>query len=81
MSRRLRFIPDRGALVEVTSRALHSRFLLRPGPSLNPIVLGALARSQQLYPVRVCASQAVHRQLRDAYFWFVAAYRDAAEKL
>jgi hypothetical protein len=23
----------------------------------------------------------VRRELRDAYFWFVAAYRDAAEKL
>jgi REP element-mobilizing transposase RayT len=55
MSRRLRFIPDHGALVEVTSRALHSRFLLPPGPVLNPILLGALARAQTLYPVRICA--------------------------
>jgi putative transposase len=31
MRRRLRFIPDHGALVEVTSRALHSPLLLRPG--------------------------------------------------
>jgi hypothetical protein len=55
MSRRLRFIPDHGALVEVTSRVLHSRFLLPPGPVLNPILLGALARAQTLYPVRICA--------------------------
>jgi hypothetical protein len=55
MSRRLRFIPDPGALVEVTCRALHSRFLLRPGPGLNPIILGALARAKRLYPVRICA--------------------------
>jgi REP element-mobilizing transposase RayT len=55
MSRRLRFIPDPGALVEVTCRALHSRFLLRPGPVLNPIILGALARAKRLYPVRICA--------------------------
>jgi putative transposase len=55
MSRQLRFIPDPGALVEVTCRALHSRFLLRPGPRLNLIILGALARAQELYPVRICA--------------------------
>jgi REP element-mobilizing transposase RayT len=55
MSRPIRFIPDPGALVEVTLRALHSRFLLRPGPMLNLILLGALARAQQLYPVRICA--------------------------
>ena len=55
MSRRLRFIPDHGALVEVTCRALHSRLLFRPGPMLNPIILGALARAKSLYPVRICA--------------------------
>jgi REP element-mobilizing transposase RayT len=55
MSRRLRFIPDHGALVEVTCRALHSRFLFRPGPMLNAIILGALARAKSLYPVRICA--------------------------
>ncbi len=55
MSRRLRFIPDHGALVEVTCRALHSRFLFRPGPMLNAIILGALARAKSLYSVRICA--------------------------
>jgi len=30
MSRRLRYVPDGGALVEVTCRTLHSRYLLRP---------------------------------------------------
>ena len=55
MSRRLRFIPDHGALVEVTCRALQSRLLFRPGPMLNPIILGALARAKSLYPVRICA--------------------------
>jgi hypothetical protein len=55
MPRRLRFIPDPGALVEVTCRALHSRFLLRPGPTLDAILLGALARAQHRYAVRICA--------------------------
>jgi REP element-mobilizing transposase RayT len=55
MPRRLRFIPDSGALVEVTCRALQSRFLLRPGPSLDAILLGALARAQRRYAVRIIA--------------------------
>ena len=55
MSRQLRFIPDSGALVEVTCRALQSRFLLRPGPTLDAIILGALARTQRRYAVRIIA--------------------------
>jgi hypothetical protein len=54
MSRQLRFIPAPGALVEVTDRTLHGRFLLRPGPQLNPIIVGALVRAQHRYPVRIC---------------------------
>jgi putative transposase len=55
MCRPIRFIPDDGALVEVTCRALQSRFLLRPGPILDAIILGALARAQRRYPVRIIA--------------------------
>ena len=54
MSRRLRYIPDGGALVEVTCRTLHRRFLLRPSQALNEIVLGVLARAQRMYPIRCC---------------------------
>ncbi len=54
MSRRLRFIPEEGALVEVTCRALHSRLLFRPSRTLNEVILGALARAKGLYPVRIC---------------------------
>jgi hypothetical protein len=43
MSRRLRYIPEGGAVVEVTCRTIHSRFLLRPSPELNDIVVGVLA--------------------------------------
>ncbi len=53
--RRLRFIPEGGALVEVTCRTLHSRFLLRPTPAVNDLVVGVLGRAQRLYPIRVCA--------------------------
>ena len=55
MSRPIRFIPTPGALVEVTCRALQSRFLFRPGPTLDAIILGALARAQRRYAVRIIA--------------------------
>jgi putative transposase len=54
MSRRLRFIPEGGALVEVTCRALHSRLLFCPRPLMNEIILGTLARAKQRHKVRVC---------------------------
>src|SRR3954465_2260017 len=55
MSRRLRFIPEGGALVEVTSRALQSRLLFRPSPELNQIIIGTLARAKKSHnKVRVC---------------------------
>ena len=53
MSRLLRFIPDEGSVVEVTCRCIHSRLLLRPGHSLNEIIIGALARAKRLYGVRL----------------------------
>jgi hypothetical protein len=54
MSRRLRFIPDDGALVEVTTRTLHSRYLLRSSRELDEIIVGVLGRAQRLYQVRIC---------------------------
>src|SRR5262245_51699645 len=65
--RKLRFVPEGGALVEVTCRTIHSRFLLRPGPVLNEIVIGVLGRAQRMYPTRVCgyvlASNHLHLSL------------------
>jgi REP element-mobilizing transposase RayT len=55
MSRRLRFIPEGGALVEVTCRTVHGRFLLKPTAALRSIVLGVLGRAQRLYPVELHA--------------------------
>jgi REP element-mobilizing transposase RayT len=55
MSRHLRFIPDGGALVEVTCRTVQGRLLLVPSPQLNDIVLGVLGRAQRLHPVEVVA--------------------------
>src|SRR5436305_5016515 len=54
MSRRLRFIPEGGALVEVTCRALNSLPLFRPRPVLNQIIIGTLARAKQRHQVQVC---------------------------
>src|SRR6185295_17290301 len=54
MSRRLRYVPVGGALVEVTCRTIHSRFLLRPGELVNQIVVGVLGRAQRMYQMRVC---------------------------
>lgn len=53
VARRLRFIPDGGALVEVTCRTIHGRFLLKPSTRLNQIIAGLLARAQRLYPVDI----------------------------
>ena len=45
MSRRLRYIPE-GAVVEVTMRTIHSRFLLCPSPQVNDMIIGILGRAQ-----------------------------------
>ena len=55
MARRLRFIPHGGALVEVTCRTVQGRFLLKPTDELRSIVIGVLARAQDLYPVEIHA--------------------------
>src|SRR5215210_118727 len=55
MSRSLRFIPEEGALVDITCRTIQSRYLLRPDPALNEIVLGVLGRAQRLHPVEISA--------------------------
>ena len=55
MARRLRFIPEGGALVEVTCRTIQGRFLLRPSLELNSITIGVLGRAHRLYRVEVHA--------------------------
>jgi REP element-mobilizing transposase RayT len=55
MGRSVRFVPEGGALVEVTVRTIQSRLLLRPSPALNERVVGVLGRAQRLYGVRCCA--------------------------
>jgi len=53
MARRLRFVPEGGALVEVTCRTVHGRFLLKPSRRMNQIVLGVLGRAQRKCPLRI----------------------------
>ena len=53
MSRKLRFIPEGGSLVEVTNRTIQGRLLLRPSPQLNEIILGILGRAQRLCPLEI----------------------------
>jgi hypothetical protein len=55
MSRRLRFVPAGGALVEITCRTVQGRLLLRPSAVLSDVTLGVLARSARLHAVEVHA--------------------------
>ena len=55
MGRRVRFLPEGDCLVEVTCRTIQGRHLLRPGPRLNRLVVGVLARAQRMYPVGIHA--------------------------
>lgn len=48
-----RFIPSGGATVEISSRTVQGRYLLRPGRRLNRIAAGVLGRSQRIYGVQI----------------------------
>jgi REP element-mobilizing transposase RayT len=64
MGRRLRYIPEGGALVEVTSRTVGARYLLKPSEELNEAIIGVFARAQRFYEVPlhalVCMSNHYH---------------------
>ncbi len=49
-----RWVPP-GALVEVTQKTIHGRYLLRPSRDLVEIFNGVLIRAAQRYAVKVCA--------------------------
>ena len=49
-----RYVPE-GFLVEVTTRTIHGRFLLRPSRRLNDIVCGILCRAASTYDVGIVA--------------------------
>jgi hypothetical protein len=54
MPRPLRFVPA-NALVEVTTRTLQGRLLLKPSPELTDIILGIIGKSQDLYKMPIHA--------------------------
>ena len=55
MGKKLRYLPADNLLVEITSRTIGRRFLLRPSSRLNAIILGALARFQKRHQMKICA--------------------------
>jgi len=50
MGRLPRYVPAGGSLVEVVSRTLHRRLLLRPDRVVNEIIVGTLARAREDSP-------------------------------
>jgi REP element-mobilizing transposase RayT len=48
MPRPLRFIPQH-SLVEITTRTLQGRLLLKPSPELNDLILGVIGKAQDTY--------------------------------
>ena len=54
MSRPLRHIPP-GAVVEITTRTIHGRYLLRPSPKLTNLLLGIIGRALARYGVSLHA--------------------------
>jgi hypothetical protein len=78
MGRRLRHIPPGSQLVEVTVRTVQGRFLLKPSPGFREIVIGALARAQSLYPVKIhalaCLSNHLHMLLSPEDVYALSAF-------
>ncbi len=54
MPRPLRFIPDH-SLVEVTTRTIQGRLLLRPSAELTAIILGVIGKAQAMYDMTIYA--------------------------
>ena len=52
--RPLRYIPA-GSVVEVTTRTIQGRLLLRPSRQVNDIILGVFGRALALYDVKLMA--------------------------
>ena len=58
MARPLRFIPEH-SLVEITTRTLQGRLLLKPSPELNDLILGVIGKAQHTYAMTIHAFVAV----------------------
>jgi REP element-mobilizing transposase RayT len=74
MSRKLRYLPEPRTLVFITCRTVQGRFLLRPGPALNDIILGALGRCQRTHDLTLCAVTAL-----SSHFHLLAVVEDTRQ--
>jgi REP-associated tyrosine transposase len=54
MGHKVRHLQEPDSLVEITCRVIQRRFLLRPSPRLNALIIGALARAQERYGMKIC---------------------------
>lgn len=55
MARSIRLLDNECGIVEVVSRTFQGRYLMRPSPEVNDIILGVLGRAQRKYPVELFA--------------------------
>jgi len=55
MARSPRSIETPGRIVEITSRTVHGRFLMRPSEEVNELILGIVGRAQAKYGVELFA--------------------------
>jgi hypothetical protein len=71
MPRPLRFIPEK-SLVEITTRTLQGRLLLKPSPELTDLILGVIGKAQTLYGMTIHAfvflSTHVPRRFEGVFF-------------
>src|SRR3954454_21860479 len=74
MARRLRYLPAPQTLVFITCRTVQGRFLFRPGPALNDIVLGGLGRCQRNHDLTLCAVTTL-----SSHFHILAVVADARQ--
>ena len=62
------------ALVEITVRTVHSRFLLLPSTLVNALIVGILGKAQARYGIEICAFaflsfSSTNTFLRNLYGW------------
>ncbi len=65
MSWPLRYVPEGGALVEITLNCIQGRYLLRPDRHgrVNELVLGVVGRAQRLYEMPIVGISALSSHL------------------
>lgn len=77
MGRPLRYIPEGGSLVEVTTRTIQGRYLLRPDDRgrVNETVIGVLGRAQRLTGLSIIAVSVMSSH------WHLLAFAEDADEL